>query len=38
MTFTSSQDYVPIGNNTEGFTADDYLNTPSYSTAIEEYE
>lgn len=37
MTFTSNQDYVPIGNNTEGFTADDYLSTPSYSTAMEEY-
>lgn len=36
--FFSSQDLKPVGLNTEGFTADDYLQTPSFSTAIWEYE
>ena len=36
--FFSSQDLKPVGLNTEGFTADDYLQTPSFSTAIGEYE
>ena len=31
-------DQQPIWANTEGFTAEDYLMTPSFSTVMEEYE